>query len=185
MHKLLSKKTVITLSKFRLLAFVLLLNIVANPVFAQSGSQLREKIEQGAERYLLNAIGNDSEQENISINMVAIDDRIHRATVNGPPSKGSTDVGDISWRVPTGGLRTTCMVAQSPGHSWQNVAAIGSSIGEKGIIYAAKTLALTALELYQQPKLIVAARADWKERMKGRTYFSFIPEGQSVPKKIR
>ena len=77
------------------------------------------------------------------------------------------------------------MVAQSPGHSWQNVAAIGSSIGEKGIIYAAKTLALTALELYQQPKLIVAARADWKERMKGRTYFSFIPEGQSVPKKIR
>lgn len=116
---------------------------------------------------------------------LAIDDRIHRATVNGPPSKGSTDVGDISWRVPTGGLRTTCMVAQSPGHSWQNVAAIGSSIGEKGIIYAAKTLALTALELYQQPKLIVAARADWKERMKGRTYFSFIPEGQSVPKKIR
>jgi len=76
MHKLLSKKTVITLSKFRLLAFVLLLNIVANPVFAQSGSQLREKIEQGAVRYLLNAIGNDSEQENISINMVAIDDRI-------------------------------------------------------------------------------------------------------------
>lgn len=116
---------------------------------------------------------------------LAIDDRIHRANVNGPPSKGSTDVGDISWRVPTGGLRTTCMVAQSPGHSWQNVAAIGSTIGEKGIVYAAKTLALTALELYQQPELIRAARADWKECMKDRTYFSFIPEGQPVPRKIR
>ena len=116
---------------------------------------------------------------------LAIDNRIHRVNVNSPPSKGSTDVGDISWRVPTGGLRTTCMVAQSPGHSWQNVAAIGSSIGEKGIIYAAKALALTALELYQQPELITAARADWKERMKGRTYFSFIPEGQPVPQKIR
>ncbi len=116
---------------------------------------------------------------------LAIDDRIHRVTVNSPPSKGSTDVGDISWRVPTGGLRTTCMVAQSPGHSWQNVAAIGSSIGEKGIVFAAQSLALTALELYQRPELIVAARADWKQRMEGRKYFSFIPDGQPVPRKIR
>ena len=40
-------------------------------------------------------------------------------------SKGSTDVGDISWYVPTAGIRTACMAAESPGHSWQNVAAIG------------------------------------------------------------
>ena len=59
-----------------------------------------------------------------------------------------------------GGLRTTCMVYGSPGHSWQNVAAIGSSIGEKGIIYAAKVLAVSALELIEQPQGIAAARAD-------------------------
>ncbi len=100
-------------------------------------------------------------------------------------SKGSTDVGDISWRVATGGVRTTCFAAGSPGHSWQNVAAIGSSIGEKGILYAAQTLAVTALDLLEDPKLVAAAKADWKERMQGKNYFSFIPEGQQPPAKIR
>ena len=116
---------------------------------------------------------------------LAIDGRIHRATVSSSPSKGSTDVGDISWRVPTGGLRTACMAYGSPGHSWQNVAAIGSSIGEKGIIYAAKVLAASAVELIEQPQQTSAARGDWKERMKDRKYFSFIPDGQPAPSSIR
>jgi aminobenzoyl-glutamate utilization protein B len=116
---------------------------------------------------------------------MAIDDRVHRATPASEPSKGSTDVGDISWRVPTGGLRTTCLVYGSPGHSWQNVAAIGSTIGEKGIVYASKVLATSAIELMEKPELISAARADWKERMKDRKYFSFIPKGQQAPKAIR
>ncbi len=114
-----------------------------------------------------------------------IDDVVHRETVSSPPSKGSTDVGDVSWRVPTGGLRTACFVAESPGHSWQNVACIGHSIGEKGILYAAKTLAVTAIDLLERPELIAAARADWHERMQDRKYFSFIPEGQKAPARIR
>ena len=100
-------------------------------------------------------------------------------------SKGSTDVGDISWYVPTGGIRTTCMAAESPGHSWQNVACIGSSIGEKGTIYATKVLAVSALDLFQKPALIKAARAEWTEQMKGRKYTSLIPKGQKPPVKIR
>lgn len=116
---------------------------------------------------------------------VAIDESIHRDPVGSTPSKGSTDVGDISWRVPTGGLRTTCFPAGSPGHSWQNVASIGSSIGEKGIMFAAKALAVTALELFEDPQQIQAARADWKARMEGRKYVSFIPEGQEPPQSIR
>lgn len=116
----------------------------------------------------------------------AIDSSIHR--IEGPNDnvgKGSTDVGDISWRVPTGGLGTACMMAGSPGHSWQNVAAIGSSIGEKGILYAAKTLAATAIDLMEKPELIQAARGDFTEKMEDREYFSFIPKGQKVPEKIR
>ena len=99
---------------------------------------------------------------------MALDDRIHRSTSSASLSKGSTDVGDISWRVPTGGLHTTCLMAESPGHSWQNVATIGSSIGEKGIIYAAKVLAVTALDLFEDPQLISTSRADWESQMKGR-----------------
>lgn len=101
------------------------------------------------------------------------------------PSSGSTDVGDISWKIPTGGLRTACMAEGSPGHSWQNVACIGSTIGEKGTIYAAKTLASTAVQLIENPNLILEAHADHDQRMKNRTYTTLIPKGQTAPQSIR
>jgi aminobenzoyl-glutamate utilization protein B len=115
----------------------------------------------------------------------SIDEEVHPTSRSSATNKGSTDVGDISWRVPTGGLRTACLAADSPGHSWQNVAAIGSSIGEKGTLYAAKVLAVTALDLLEDPKQVAAARADFDERMKGRKYTTLIPEGQKAPAKIR
>ncbi len=116
---------------------------------------------------------------------IAIDTRIHPVPENPEPSKGSTDVGDISWRIPTGGLRAACFAAGSPGHSWQNVASIGSSIGEKGILLAARALAITALDLMEDPQLVEGARAEWKRRMQGLKYFSFIPKGQKAPAAIR
>ncbi|MEK6236738.1 MAG: amidohydrolase, partial [Planctomycetales bacterium] len=109
---------------------------------------------------------------------LALDERVHPVPLTLKTSKGSTDVGDISWRVPTCGLRTTCMASGSPGHSWQNVAAIGSSVGAKGTVYAAKVLAVTALDLLEDPQLVAAARADWQVRMKNRKYTSLIPKGQ-------
>ncbi|MFQ5732541.1 MAG: amidohydrolase [Planctomycetaceae bacterium] len=116
---------------------------------------------------------------------VAIYERVEPLSRTAKPSKGSTDVGDISWHVPTGGIRTSCLIANSPGHSWQNVACIGSSIGEKGIIYAAKVLAASAVELLQKPALIAAAQAEQKRRMKNRKYTTLIPKGQKPPVKIR
>jgi len=116
---------------------------------------------------------------------LAIEETIRPLSQSTKTSKGSTDVGDISWYVPTGGVRTSCLVADSPGHSWQNVACIGSSIGEKGIIYAAKVLAISAIDLYENPQLVAAAKANWKARMKGRQYTTLIPEGQKAPVKIR
>jgi aminobenzoyl-glutamate utilization protein B len=100
-------------------------------------------------------------------------------------TKGSTDVGDISWFVPTGGLRTACFAEESPGHSWQNVACIGSSIGEKGTICAAKTLAASAIRLLENPELLTAAKADFDKRMEGRKYTTLIPQGQKAPSAIR
>jgi len=87
-----------------------------------------------------------------------LDEEIHRVAKVPKVDKGSTDVGDISWRVPTGGLKTACFAMDSPGHSWQNVAAIGSSIGEKGTLYAAKVLACTALDLVEKPAEVAAPR---------------------------
>ena len=98
---------------------------------------------------------------------------------------GSTDVGDISWHVPTGGLSTACFAAGSPGHSWQNVAAAGSPIAHKGMMVAAKVLALSTLDLLQNPQLLKEAKTDLQERMKERKYTTLIPKNQKAPKSIR
>ena len=78
---------------------------------------------------------------------------------------GSTDVGDVSWRVPTAELRTATWVPGTTAHSWQAIAAGGTSIGYKGMMVAAKTLALTAADLYQQPDLVSAAHSEYLERI--------------------
>ena len=77
-----------------------------------------------------------------------------------PPSGGSTDVGDVSWVVPTVGLETATWVPGTPAHSWQAVAAGGTSIGLKGMVVAAKTIALTAIDLFTSPATIAQAKAE-------------------------
>jgi aminobenzoyl-glutamate utilization protein B len=116
---------------------------------------------------------------------LAIDESIQPLSFADEPNKGSTDVGDISWFVPTSGLRIACFAADSPGHSWQNVACIGSSIGEKGTITAAKVLAVSALDLLEKPEVLTAAREDFAKRMESKKYTSLIPKGQPAPRKIR
>lgn len=116
---------------------------------------------------------------------VALDETVHPLLAVGETSKGSTDVGDISWHVPTCGLRTACFPAGSPGHCWQNVAAIGSTIGDKGTVYAAQLLAATAVELFERPELLKAAKADFDQRRKDKPYKTLIPVGQKPPTKIR
>jgi aminobenzoyl-glutamate utilization protein B len=80
------------------------------------------------------------------------------------PGLGSTDVGDVSWTVPTVGLRTATRVPGTPAHSWQATAAGGMSIGYKGMNLASQTLALMGRELFTHPKLIAEARAEFEKR---------------------
>jgi len=77
---------------------------------------------------------------------------------------GSTDVGDVSWVVPTAGLGTATWVPGTSAHSWQAVAAGGTDIGNKGMINAAKTLAFTMYDLITQPELLEASREEFLER---------------------
>ncbi len=72
----------------------------------------------------------------------------------------STDVGDVSWVVPTVGMSAATWVPGTAAHSWQAVAAGGTSIGMKGMMIAAKSMALMAIDLYSDPALIAEA---WKE----------------------
>jgi aminobenzoyl-glutamate utilization protein B len=74
---------------------------------------------------------------------------------------GSTDVGDVSYAVPTVGLRTATWVPGTPAHSWQAVACGGTAIGAKGMMVAAKTMALTAIDLYTDPSLIQKSKDEF------------------------
>ena len=78
--------------------------------------------------------------------------------------KGSTDVGDVSWNVPTTGLRTATWVPGTAAHSWQAIAAGGTSIGAKGMHIAAKTLAFTVIDLLRNPLLLSRATEEMRQR---------------------
>lgn len=77
---------------------------------------------------------------------------------------GSTDVGDVSFTVPTAGLSTATWVPGTAAHSWQAVAAGGTSIGTKGMMVAAKTLALTAIDIFKSKDVISKAKLELTER---------------------
>ena len=81
------------------------------------------------------------------------------------PAGGSTDVADVSWVVPTVGITTATWVPGTPAHSWQAIAAGGMSIGEKGMVVAAKALAVTAVDLFTDDDLLTAAKAEYSERV--------------------
>ena len=90
---------------------------------------------------------------------------------------GSTDVGDVSFAVPTVGLRTATWVPGTAAHTWQAVAASGNSIGHKGTQVAAKTLTLAAIELFENQKLRTAAKAEFElARGDDYTYYSLLGE---------
>ena len=77
---------------------------------------------------------------------------------------GSTDVGDVSWVVPNSGFSTATWVPGTPAHSWQAVAAGGMSIGHKGMVNAAKTMAMTVYDLLTTPALVASVRAEFERR---------------------
>ena len=77
---------------------------------------------------------------------------------------GSTDVGDVSWLTPTAQIHTVCFTLGSPGHSWQNVSCGKTSVAHKGMLLAAKALALSAVKLMEDETLLRIAKKEFAER---------------------
>jgi len=90
----------------------------------------------------------------------------------------STDVGDVSWLVPTASLTTACWPGGMPGHSWGVVTCAGSTIGLKGMRVTAKTIAATAIEVLMDPRVVEKAQAEFKEKTKDFTYKNAVPKYQ-------
>ncbi len=115
----------------------------------------------------------------------ALADTIEPLPAQPEKNPGSTDVGDISWKVPTGQFTVATYTFGAAGHSWQIVACSATPIGEKGMLVAAKVMALSAYDLLTSAEERAAARKDFEERSRGLRFYSLVPPGQKPPAKIR
>ncbi len=97
------------------------------------------------------------------------------------PGRGSTDVADVSWVVPTGQFRTACHTLGAPGHSWAVTACGKMGIGHKGMLFAAKTLGIAGAKFLTSSELRKAAWDEFEKRLDGRKYRSPIPDGIDSP----
>jgi len=90
---------------------------------------------------------------------------------------GSTDVGDVSWHVPTLHFSVTTAPIGAPWHAWPVVATGGMSIGHKGMLYAAKVMTGTMVDLYADPASLARGRQEFEERTRGIEYVNYLPDG--------
>lgn len=99
------------------------------------------------------------------------------------PGGGSTDVGDVSWNVPNINLSVVTAPKDTPWHSWAVVACGGMSIGHKGMVYAAKAMSMTMLDLFESPKMVEAVQQEFVEKKGSQVYKAIIdgppPIGQN------
>ena len=102
-------------------------------------------------------------------------DRVVPLTAKGNGSVGSTDVGDVSWAVPTVQMRGATYAIGTPGHSWQLTGQGKSPLAHKGMIHAAKTMAGTAIDVLSDPALLDRAKADHRARLAETPYVSPLP----------
>ena len=82
----------------------------------------------------------------------------------GAVGTASTDLADVSWNVPTVSMTAATFVPGVPAHSWQATACAGGSIGIKGMMVAAKTMALTTVDLFTDPSHIQKAKAEFDQK---------------------
>jgi len=95
--------------------------------------------------------------------------------------RGSTDVGDVSWVVPTVQAYGATWAIGTPGHSWQMTAQGKTAYAHKGMVQAAKAMAATALDCLRDPALIAGAKADFAQRTKTFAYKSPLPVETKAP----
>ena len=96
-------------------------------------------------------------------------------------SPGSSDMGDMSWYAPCSMLQTATWASQAAAHSWGVVATGRTSIGHKGMMYAAKVMAIAAAELVLSPALLERAREEFERELALTPYVCPIPPEVGPP----
>ncbi|MFK7730312.1 MAG: amidohydrolase [Pseudomonadales bacterium] len=142
---------------YNILPNVTLARVMNESLQSIGGIEYNKKEQRFAEQIVKTFTGKPKLELGSEKEIIEFTEDIHKST-------GSSDVGDVSWMAPTVGLRTATWVPGTSAHTWQAVAAGGMSIGHKGMMLAANSMALTAVKLLQSPEIIKQAKEEWLER---------------------
>jgi aminobenzoyl-glutamate utilization protein B len=93
----------------------------------------------------------------------------------------SSDVGDVSWVVPTLSFGAATWAPGTSAHSWQAAAQSGTRIGRDGMLVAARTLALSIVDLLEHPNEVDGVKTSFEKRRAGRTWTTHIAPGSKPP----
>ncbi|MBI5877150.1 MAG: amidohydrolase [Chloroflexi bacterium] len=161
------------------------LEVVTPPQFdaaeTEFAAQLAKTFPKGSFETSLMMAGREGKQAAESLKRKVLADNVMPLVHDEMIFPASSDVGDVTWVVPTGQVTTACHAIGTPGHSWQLVAQGGMSIGHKGMLYAGKVLGAAALDFMQKPELLQKARTEFEARTKDSPYVCPIPDGVKPP----
>lgn len=141
--------------------------------YAEKFKEVTTELDKEGLKDMISSVGEKSERQKL-LQMPLLDFVLDRHFTHG--GGGSTDVGDVSWVVPTGQVNVNCYAAGTALHSWQAVAQGKASIAHKGMLTAAKVMACTGVELLTKPELLSQARRDWEDELDGEVYPNPLPE---------
>jgi aminobenzoyl-glutamate utilization protein B len=110
-----------------------------------------------------------------------IDNEVPDPWGEGEVSHGSTDVADVSWQAPSVEFSTATWVLGTPAHSWQAVAQSGVGIGHTSLIFAAKVMAATVIDLLTNSDALAKAKEEHGQRIGNKKYKSPIPPDHKPP----
>ncbi|MBG0764736.1 MAG: amidohydrolase [Tissierellales bacterium] len=158
--------------------------LVGPPVFDDEDRKFAEEISQTlSESDIENEIKltklltkNNEKKSEKKVKRQKLSDEILPYYHNAGILSGSTDVGDVSWVVPTGQIISACYTLGTPGHSWQLTAQGKSEIAYKGMLTAAKVMGMTALDILNNPDIVKKAKEELKENLDGEKYICPIPD---------
>ncbi len=115
---------------------------------------------------------------------VSLCDQIVPLDAKSAPMMGSTDVGDVSWVVPTVQARGATYAIGTPGHSWQLTAQGKMPAAHKGLVHVAKVMAGTAVDVIRDEVLLARAKADHQARVGRNPYVCPLPDDLEPPIKM-
>lgn len=162
------------------------LETVMHKNFAEIGTPIYDEDEIQFAREIRSTLANEDKEHDIQFTKELkgkeLSDVVEPYVESSEIMPGSTDVGDVSWIVPTAQCNTSCFVLGTPLHTWQVVTQGATSIAHKGMLHAGKVIAATAVDVMQNQNMIEQAKEELYKRKDGEMYISPLPEGLTLHK---